>query len=82
MASYSDRRLPGFNWPALYTRPILPNALVQVMLRQQDGTGTYVCVSEDRQRFNLGNVSSCNPSWQFPPAVQRLTTFMSLCCAC
>jgi len=27
----------------------------QVMLRQQDGTGTYVCVSEDRQRFNLGN---------------------------
>lgn len=29
----------------------------QVMLRQQDGTGTYVCVSEDRQRFNLGNVS-------------------------
>ena len=30
--------------------------LLQVMLRQQDGTGTYVCVSEDRQRFNLGNV--------------------------
>jgi hypothetical protein len=31
--------------------------LLQVMLRQQDGTGTYVCVAEDRQRFNLGNVS-------------------------
>lgn len=28
----------------------------QVMLRQQDGTGTYVCVAEDRQRYNLGEV--------------------------
>lgn len=27
----------------------------QVMLRQQDGTGNYVCVAEDRQRYNLGD---------------------------
>ena len=31
----------------------------QVMLRQQDGTGTYVCVAEDRQRYNLGAVRPC-----------------------
>ena len=32
----------------------------QVMLRQQDGTGTYVCVAEDRQRYNLGAVRPCS----------------------
>jgi hypothetical protein len=47
---------------ALCTNPIRTHMThgvcmpLQVMLRQQDGTGTYVCVSEDRQRFNLGNV--------------------------
>jgi len=42
----------------------------QVMLRQQDGTGTYVCVAEDRQRYNLGEVcistSTFNPSCLLP----------------